>query len=190
MKPTSGLEQETVLPSRSVTERIRNKLSLRRSTCIVTDKVELIKGGKKKMHTATSLFTILASFQITNCSQTCRLIFTPSNYCLPISNSQPVPYCFSLIVFWPFLIFGVRVPPEAEPPPPPNSSITERWYIGVRPEGWRDGGSEAQLGRSGLSQVEVIFFHSLHRDWWRVWLMFTCHSKTLSTVQRLECFIA
>lgn len=126
-------------------------------------------------------FWLLSWLQIAPLSQTCWLIFTPSNYCLPISNSQPLAYCFSLIGFDHFSSW-VRVLPEAGRPPPPNSSITEWWDRGEVGGlegrcGWSAAGSQwAQP--SGIIKKAVILFHSLRRDWWRVWLMFTCISKT------------
>lgn len=137
-----SLERETVaVLSRCVAERIRRKLET--SMCFVTDKAELIKRGVgvgRVMHTDTSLFYHFDSFpdsKLLSSLTACWLIFAPSNYWLPILNPQPVPYCFSLIVFDSFSSWVQALPEGARglpPPPPPPLSIIEWRYRG------KDGG--------------------------------------------------
>lgn len=138
-------------------------------------------------------FWLLFRLQIALLSQTCWLIFTPSNYCLPISTSQPPAYCFSLIVFDHFSSLGVSAAWGWEGDPTTKLLYYRMMRWGLRLGDRRDGGMErvkhswVAVGSAkwNYKKRPSFCFIGWHRDWARVWLMFTCISETCES-----CFIA
>lgn len=132
-------------------------------------------------------FWLLSRSQIALFSCASWLIFTPSNHCLPISNSQPLAYCFSLIAFDHFSSW-VRVPPEAGGPLSASSSITEWWKRGEvgESEGWRGvSHSWVALGSAMWNYEEGRhLFHGLDRVMESVAHVHLCQSLA----HKRECF--
>lgn len=146
-KLVSGQQQEMVCLAGDQLSEWETSCCCKRAC--VFGQIKLIKGGQTTdaSHSATRLFNILASFQITNCSSD-RFSHHQTTVCLSPKVSPWLLFVTGR--FWLLLIMGASGAWGWKATYGTNSSIIG-WWDGV---GLRDGGGETQLGCSGLGQME------------------------------------